>query len=221
MKNILTIIVAVLVVWLYTYNCSGQIDDSERLEQLEKIDSLAFLRQKEKDSLNKEIDSLKQTVLKSEQTITSLETEIEKRKQQAKKDKERIKNLNLIEVANELNTIYNTTDAIASDVSVNLNGSLPNRVLETIYEADECQDVLVLKDSVIFEKDIIIGAKDGEIKNLSLMFFSAEKEIEEREKYQKIAEDNIKNLQRKNKNSKYYIIGSFVGGVILGTQLVR
>ena len=226
MKKILEhtplIVITCLLAFILLQNCRGEeYLDLQRANQIQKIDSLEFLRKKQKDSLERENLALRKIVEDSEKEIATLEKNIAKRKEQSKKDKERIKNLNNIEVAQELNTIYSTDNALATDISVDLRGDLPNRVLETIYEADACQDILTLKDSVILEQDVVIEAKDGEIENLSLMFFAAEKTINEQKTYQKIAEDNIKSLQKESRRKNYFIGAAAILGMALGTQLTK
>jgi cell division protein FtsB len=215
-EKVLTIIVTLLILWLFTYNCSGEIDGAKRLVQIEKVDSLAFLRQKEKDSLmfliaqrNKENSELRTANNNLKSRIKDL---------RSKPIVVEFKDINSSVLF--FNRRYLTENKNIQGY-VGLTDSTAVRVIEEVLEKDVLKEVVSLQDSLIANQEQYIYNVDKDVEDFSLMLNSAEKEIEERKIYQKIAEDNIKNLQRKNKNSKYYIIGSFVGGLILGTQLVR
>ena len=183
-------------------------------------------RLKEKDSLIKRNQILKDLKDKSTKTVIALEQKVKDRELQNKKELEKVKNLSLTQVAQKIDSVYNTNQAVATNTSVNLSGSLPNKVLSTIYEANSFKDVVVDKDSIILEQRGIIKFSNDENKNLSILAFSAENQIKKQNELQEIGEKNIKNLEKQNKKlrikstlTKILIPIGFVGGVYLGTQI--
>jgi flagellar motility protein MotE (MotC chaperone) len=170
--------------------------------------------------------TLKDLKKKSDAKIASLEDKIKDREAQGVKDKEKIKNLSLVQRAQELNKIYKTNQATATNTSVDLQGDLSQRVLETIYEADECQDIVADKDSIITEQKGIIKNSEKEAANFETMLNSAEKQIKQQKELQESADKNIDNLEKQNKKlrTKSTLNKIFTGigigvGVFIGTQL--
>lgn len=235
-RNHYLIIGAFIVISLIVFKCSN--DRAKELkgeynilkEQYEKKKKEMVLleenRKKEADSLTKENQKLKEQRDKANQKIEVLLADIDRRKKQGDKDRDRIAKLEHIEVANELNNIYNTKNAVATTESVNLKNDLGNKVLQTVYDEKECQDISLIKDNVIKEKDTVISTLNGEIKNKDILLTSANKSIEGFKDLNEQASDNIKNLEKqiKKKNTsnfilKYIVVPSAViGGFLLGSQ---
>ena len=183
-------------------------------------------RLKEKDSLIKRNQILKSLKDKSNKTVIILEEKIRDRKAQSKKELEKVKNLSLIQVAQKIDSVYNTNQAVATNTSVNLSGNLPNKVLSTLYENNDCKKTIVDKDNIILEQRKTISYSNEQIENTSFSLMSAEFQIREQEKLQEIGEKNIKNLEKQNKKlrtkstlSKILIPIVFIGGGYLGTQI--
>ena len=183
-------------------------------------------RLKEKDSLTKRNQILKDLKDKSTKTVIALEQKVKDKESQSKKELEKVKNLSLIQVAQKIDSVYNTSQAVATNTSVNLSGNLPNKVLSTIYEANDCKEIVVDKDSIILEQKGIIKFSNDENKNLYVLFFSAENQIKKQNELQEIGEKNIKNLEKQNKKlrtkstlTKILVPIGFLGGVYLGTQI--
>ena len=183
-------------------------------------------RVKEKDSLvgeNKILEDLKE---KSNAKIASLEKKIKDRENQGTKSREKIKNYSLVQVAQEIDNIYKVNQATATETSVNLEGDLSKRVLQTVYEAEECQDVVTDKDSIIEEQKTIIVNSEKEVVNVGAMLDSAEKQIKQQKELQELVDKNINNLEKQNKKlrtkstvGKVLTGIGIVVGIILGAQL--
>ena len=183
-------------------------------------------RVRERDSLvgeNKILEDLKE---KSNAKIASLEKKIKDRENQGTKSREKIKNYSLVQVAQEIDSIYKVNQATATETSVNLEGDLSKRVLQTIYEAEECQDVVTDKDSIIEEQKTIIINSEKEVVNVGIMLNSAEKQITEERGLRELGEKSIIVLEKQNKKlrtkstvGKILTGVGIIGGIILGVQL--
>ena len=183
-------------------------------------------RVRERDSLvgeNKILEDLKE---KSKAKIASLEKKIKDRENQGTKSREKIKNYSLFQVAQEIDNIYKVNQATVIDNSVNLEGNLSKRVLQTIYEANECKSVMVDKDSIIVEQKSIIINSEKEVVNVGAMLDSAEKQIKQQKELQELVDKNINNLEKQNKKlrtkstvGKVLTGIGIVVGIILGAQL--
>lgn len=186
-------------------------------------------RRKEKDSINKENKKLQEKTIQSEQRVAKLEDNIQRLKNQTQKQKEQLKNMSYVQLAQEINKEFNSNEASATNNSVDLKGDLPSKVLETVYDANECQAVVADKDEQLKEKDNQIDNTKQELKNTSSMLFSAENEIKAKDLLQENADKNIKNLEKQNNNLKVknflttYILPPlvFIGGVYVGTKVVK
>lgn len=183
-------------------------------------------RIKEKDSLIGENRILEEFKEKSNAKITSLHKKIKDREIQGTKNKEKIKNLSLIQVAQEIDNIYKVNQATATETSINLEGDLSKRVLQTVYEANECQDIVADKDNIIEEQKTIIVNSEKEVINVGIMLNSAEKQIKQQKELQELADKNINNLEKQNKKlrtkstvGKILTGIGIIGGIILGSQL--
>ena len=183
-------------------------------------------RLKEKDSLIKRNKILKDLKEKSNKTVIILEQKVKDRESQNKKELEKVKNLSLIQVAQKIDSVYNTKQAVATNTSVNLSGSLPNKVLYTIYENNDCKKTVLDKNNIILEQRKTINYSNEQIENTSFSLMLAEFQIREQEKLQEIGEKNIKNLEKQNKKlktkstlTKILIPIIFVAGGYLGTQI--
>ena len=184
-------------------------------------------RVRERDSLvgeNKILEDLKE---KSNAKIASLEKKIKDRENQGTKSREKIKNYSLVQVAQEIDSIYKVNQATATETSVNLEGDLSKRVLQTVYEAEECQDVVTDKDSIIEEQKTIIINSEKEVVNVGIMLNLAEKQIKQQKELQELVDNNINNLEKQNKKlrtkstvGKILTGVGIIGGIILGIQLL-
>lgn len=228
------VIVAILLLVWQNYNnnryqqLKGEYDVLK--EQYEaKKDGVAVAetnRLKEKDSLVNENKILEDLKDKSNAKIASLENKIKDRETQGAKSKEKIKNYSLVQVAKEIDSIYQVKQATVVDNSVNLEGDLSKRVLQTVYEANECQDVVADKDSIIVEQKTIIANSEKIIDNFEIVVDSAEKQIKQQKELQELADKNITTLEKQNKKlrtkstvGKILTGIGIIGGIILGASL--
>ena len=219
------VIVAILLLVWQNYNnnkyqqLKGEYDVLK--EQYEtKKDGVVIAetnRVRERDSLvgeNKILEDLKE---KSNAKIASLEKKIKDRENQGTKSREKIKNYSLVQVAQEIDNIYKVNQATATETSVNLEGDLSKRVLQTVYEAEECQDVVTDKDSIIEEQKTIIVNYEKEVVNVGAMLDSAEKQIIEERDLRGLGDKNINNLEKQNKKLR---TKSTVGKVLTGIVII-
>ena len=134
--------------------------------------------------------------------------------------------MDLVQVAQEINEIYQTNEATATDTSVDLRGNLSSRVLQTVYDADECQDIMADKDAIIAQSQVKIGVAEKENRNLSVMLTSAEEQIGKEKGLRELGEENTKNLEKQLRKVKtnstlktVFIVVSAGAGFYLGTQI--
>lgn len=219
------VIVAILLLVWQNYNnnryqqLKGEYDVLKEQYQAKK-DGVAVAetnRVKEKDSLvneNKILEDLKE---KSNAKIASLEKKIKDRETQGAKSKEKIKNYSLVQVAKEIDSIYQVKQATVVDNSINLEGDLSKRVLQTVYEAEECQDVVADKDSIIVEQKTIIANSEKMIDNFEVVVDSAEKQIKQQKELQELADKNISTLEKQNKKLR---TKSTVGTILTGIGIL-
>lgn len=144
------------------------------------------------------------------------------REKELKKEKEKIAKYSYAQSAKVFNTIYSTKAAVATEKSVNLGEDIPNKVLADLVEKEACK-----KDSA--DKDRTIENKDEQIKleqektlsaNLKTASVQAEKELlkdglQTAEEINKKSEKQIKSLKTKNFINKIFVIGAFVGGMLI------
>jgi len=94
-----------------------------------------------------------------------------------KKVKEQIKNKTLKQVADTLKVIYKTDKVVATTISVNLLGDIPNKVLSDVVEKDSLEKEIVEKDKQLENKDNIISEIEDINYNQTIMLLSAEEQI--------------------------------------------
>ncbi len=219
-----------LFIILSVQKCSNkelEVLKKQYLAQKEQVRIIESKRTKEKDSLIRENTKLAENTKYSENKVLQLEDKVKNLKQQTQLQKEKLKNLSYEALAEEFNNQFSTEDAQATINSVELKKDLPNRVLEAVYDANECQEIVSIKDQQLKEKDSQISNTKKKLNNSSIMLDSAEKEITERKKLQELGEENIKNLESQNKKLKTknfintYILPPLLtfGGILIGKSL--
>lgn len=198
-------------------------------EQVEKAKDGTKVAESEnsrlKDSIKKEtaekeakIKDLQEKLIKSQNTITQLQIS-------AEKTKEKVKNMTYKAVADTLNKIYKTDNAVADSSGVTLKGNLPNLVLSSVVDAETYKYLYAEKDNQLKVKDDILLIKDSQLKDSSILLISAEKKAETYKELSEIQSEFIKNLEKENKSLKRksifdkLIIGTAAGFLIY--QAVR
>lgn len=185
-------------------------------------------RRKQKDSISLEnlkketrIKELQDKLSKSENKVTTLE-------KSAEKTKERIKNMSYVKVADSLNTIYKTKNAVAEETGVSLKGDLPNQVLNSVVDANTYKYISVEKDNQLKAKDDILQIKDKQLKDKSLLLVSAEKNLNVSKELNGLQTIHITGLEKENRSlrnvntlEKILIPVSAVLGYIIGNKVVK
>lgn len=176
-----------------------------------------------KDSIKSENAKKEQKIKEQAKLIAESKSRIANIEKEVSKAKKIAKNKNYQAVADTLNVIFGGKNAVATTNSVNTMGSLPNQILETVIEANYCQDILKEKDVQLTAKDSMLVVKDSQIKDSSTLLFFAEKEIKKHEELNKAQTDFSKNLEKENKKlrTKSFLnkilipvgvaVGAFVG----------
>jgi hypothetical protein len=226
-KNLTRIGVAIAFALLITLVTCQRNSLKEQIILEEKIktaeDGLKIFeesRLREKDSLlalneksQKEIDSLKKENEKSEQKVKDL-------KKSRKKIKKQVENKTLVQVADTLRTIYKTDKVVATDISVNLLGNIPNKVLSDIVEKDSLEKEVAEKDKQLENKDNIISELEDINFNQTTMLISAEEQIKKEKENSELKDKLNKNLTKQVKKPR---VGQILIGItagIIGTLLI-
>ena len=238
MKNIkldyrkTTIILVIILIMLTTITtCIG-----EKLSELEGeykvlkenyeaqksvVSSLSSVRQKEKDSLNFQISQREEQNDFLRQENDKLKGDIQNIKNRPIKAPKGLNNL-----TQYFNDRYQTKENIVVSNKVGLGEDTAMDAVSELEEFDRVVEILPIQEQVIKNQDSTISNLEKDKVDLKTQISSAEDLIKEQEKLNKMAEDNIDNLERqvkkqKNKNfwNKVLIIGGSIGGFLLGSQL--
>ncbi len=172
-------------------------------EQVKKLQdgtaTLEQLRLKQKDSIKvenakrqKQQKDLEQKAIASAERVKQLEKE-------NGKTKEKIKSLSLVSVAKELNETYGGNNAVATSNSVDVKGSMPYQILETIADANTCNEIVKEKDVQISVKDSLNSSLKEDKNAISISLFSAEKSIKSYQDLNQAQTDLNNSLQKENK----------------------
>jgi hypothetical protein len=226
-KNLIRIGVAIAFTLLITLVTCQRNSLKEQIILEEKIktaeDGLKIFeesRLREKDSLlalneksQKEIEKLKKENKKSEQKVKDL-------KKSRKKIKKQVENKTLAQVADTLRTIYKTDKVVATDISVNLLGNIPNKVLSDIVEKDSLEKEVAEKDKQLENKDNVISELEDINFNQTTMLISAEEQIKKEKENSELKDKLNKNLTKQVKKPRVdqILIGITAG--VIGTLLI-
>jgi len=185
-----------------------KIFEESRLREKDSLLALNEKAEKEKDSLEREVEKSKDRVKQLQKS--------------RKKVKEQIKNKTLVQVADTLKVIYKTKDVVATDISVNLLGNIPNKVLSDVVEKDSLEKEVAEKDKQLEDKDNIISELEDINFNQTTMLISAEEQIKKEKENSDLKEQLNKNLNKQLKKPKLGNLLIGVGiGVIGGILLTR
>lgn len=237
-KTIIIGIIFLLMIFLATKSCNRQTLDelhgkNEALkEQVKKAQDGTAVIEKErsrlKDSIRVEDIKRKEEQKQLKEKALLSEDRVKKLEEENKKAKSKIKNLSLIQVAEELNNNYGTKDAVATSNSVDIKGSTPYLILETISDANSAQEVIKEKDVQISVKDSLNSSLEEDKKALSLNLFSAEKSLNSYKEVNKLQSEFTKSLEKENRkirrqNTFNKILIPIAGavGVFIGVKTSR
>jgi len=134
-------------------------------------------RVKLKDSIKAENVKKELELKKLMSKVSASEGNIKYLEKQATANKDKIKNMDLQEVAKTLNETYNSKDATALSSSIDIKNSMPYKILETVVDANTAQEIIKEKDVQLVSKDSIINIKDTQLKDSSTLLISTENSL--------------------------------------------
>ena len=238
MKNIkldyrkTTIILVIILIMLTTITtCIG-----EKLSELEGeykvlkenyeaqksvVSSLSSVRQKEKDSLNFQISQREVQNDFLRQENDKLKGYIQNIKNRPVKAPKGLNNL-----TQYFNDRYQTKENVVVSGKVGLGEDTAMDAVSELEEFDRVVEILPIQEQVIKNQDSTISNLEKDKIDLKTQVSSAEDLIKEQEKLNKMAEDNISNLEKqvkKHKKKNFWnkvLIGvGIAGGVLIGQGL--
>lgn len=191
--------------------------------QKENVVLLEEFRKKEKDSLTKDISARENENKKLKDTNKNLQDKIEGIKKRPFKVP-----TDLTSSIAYYNTEYKTSENKVVEDKVGLGLTTSTTVITDLEDAKKCEEIIPLKDEQLKNKDAEIVNLNKDKKDLSVLFSSAEKQIEAGKQLQISAEENINNLSKQNKKLKtknflnnVLIPTSFVIGGFIGAQIAK
>lgn len=223
-------LVSVIVFLLFFAKC--QSDSLARLKGEETVlreqiktaeDGLAVFeenRLREKDSLTTENDKKEKEIERLKKEAEDSQLAVAKIKNQLKKDKKRIKNMSYKEVAKDLNKIYKTDSVIATETSVNMSDSIPQKVLSDVVEKDALQKEVAEKDKQLESKDNTIVELEDINFNQTTMLISAEEQIKKEKENSELKDKLNENLTKQVKKPRVGQILIGVAAGVIGTLLI-
>lgn len=201
-------------------------DQVEKLQDGVKVSEQNRLRLK--DSIKSEDIKKEQKLKKLSEKVNSSENKVKELQITAQKDKKKIKNMSLVAVADTLNVIYGGKNAVANENSIDIKGSLPYQVLETVVDANVAQDIIKEKDLQLTSKDSVILIKDSQLKNSSILLTSTESSLNSHKELNRLQSDLNKSLEKENskiraKNTlnKILIPVAVTVGVLIGNKVAK
>ncbi len=179
-------------------------DNKEKLEAAFIYNETEFA--KERDSLHKENEASKKIIDEKEVSIKDAYKEIERLKRQKSKDTQVISTLPKKELASWFGERYNrASESLATENGITLNSNLPNLVAEELIERDYFEKEIVIKNTIIndkdnqlVEKDKIIENNNTEIEGLGTLLQEAKDINSLQDKENKKLEKQVSRLKTKN-----------------------
>ena len=238
MKNIkldyikITIILVIILIMLTTITTcigkklSGLEGEYKVLKenyeaQKSVVSSLSSARQKEKDSLNFQISQREVQNDFLRQENDKLKGDIQNIKNRPIKAPKGLDNL-----TQYFNDRYQTKENVVVSGKVGLGEESAMDVVSELEEFDKVVEILPIQEQVIKNQDSTISNLEKDKVDLKTQVSSAEDLIKEQEKLNKMAEENIDNLEqqvKKQKNKNFWnkvLIGvGVIGGVLIGQGL--
>ena len=185
------------------------------------VSSLSSARQKEKDSLNFKISQREVQNNFLRQENDKLKGDIQNIKNRPIKAPKGLDNL-----TQYFNDRYQTKENVVVSGKVGLGEESAMDVVSELEEFDKVVEILPIQEQVIKNQDSTISNLEKDKVDLKTQVSSAEDLIKEREMLNKMAEENIDNLEqqvKKQKNKNFWnkvLIGvGVIGGVLIGQGL--
>lgn len=218
------VLAILLILW---YNNSYQrlqgeysILQAQYAAQKENVKLLDDFRKKEKDSLSKAITLREKENEKLVLQNNSIQSKIEAIKKRVIKIP-----TDLRSSVEYYNTGYKTAENKVVEDKVGLGLSTSTAVIADLQKGFKCFEISVLKDEQLKNKDSAIGNLEKDKKDLSVLVFTSEKQIEASKTLQKSAEENINNLRKQNKKqkiiNKLLVPVALVAGGFIGVQIAK
>lgn len=174
------------------------------------------------DSLSAEDDKKDKRIVELKKSNKQLVDRQNLREKELRKEKEKIAEYSYAQAAQVLSTRYNTEAITATATSVNLGEDVPNKVVTELVEKDACKESSTDKDKTIKNKDEQIKLEQEKTLSANLRLASVQVEkgllkdgLQTAEEINKKSEKQIKSLKAKNFVNKIFVIGAFVGGILI------
>jgi len=185
-------------------------------------------RVKLKDSIKAENVKKELELKKLMSKVSASEGNIKYLEKQATANKDKIKNMDLQEVAKTLNETYNSKDATALSSSIDIKNSMPYKILETVVDANTAQEIIKEKDVQLVSKDSIINIKDTQLKDSSTLLISTENSLNSYKEVSELQSDLNKSLEKENSKirtkstlNKILIPVAAGIGIIIGNKVAK
>lgn len=174
------------------------------------------------DSLSAEDDKKDRRIAELSKSNKDLLARQIAREKYLRKEKEKIAKYSYAQSAQVFRAEYKTQAVVATETSVNLGEDVPNRVLADLAEKEVCEKDSADKDATIVNKDEQIKLEQEKTLNANLKTASVQVEkeslkegLQTAEEINKKSEKQIKSLKTKNFVNKIFVIGAFVGGILI------
>lgn len=174
------------------------------------------------DSLSAEDNKKDKRIIELNKSNKQLSDNQVEREKRLKKQKEKIAKYSYAQAAQVFKVEYKTEAVVATETSVNLGEDIPNRVLADLAEKEVCEKDSADKDKTIENKDEQIKLEQEKTLNANLKTASVQVEkellkdgLQTAEEINKKSEKQIKSLKTKNFINKIFVIGAFVGGMLI------
>lgn len=232
------VLVVLLVTFMSVKSCINnqqkilQGENSQLLKQVEQLKEKTVIVEEERV---KQRDSLNQQISKKEGSIKSLSVQVAQSRSRLKnlqkeneQNKVRVRQLESYKLlADEYNEIYETKSAVATDKGVELQKDLPYLVLEGLFDAMHCQEVVEEKDKQLSLTNTQLEYRESQLDYKDLIIADSEYSLQAHKALIEAQENLTNGLQRENKKLKKgrwfekWVIRPLIfgGGIFLGSQL--
>lgn len=233
--TIVGLLILLLSVWTCSHNAQkvAQGETKQLKEQLKhQKDGVDVFRKQQKilfDSLSAENTKKDRRISELQETNRELTKKSSENLKKLKDKQKQIASYDKKQSAEYLNVYFQGLDAIPTEKSVNLENNLPNLVVGELEEKQFLEKEVVLKDSIIENKDEEIKLGNEKLLNKDLALASKQIEVDKLDGVTQIQEYIIKKSDRQISNLKTknfittYILPPlvFIGGVYVGTKVVK
>lgn len=205
---IIAVAVILFTVWYnYTNNSYQRLQGEYTIlkaqyeAQKENVKLLDDFRKKEKDSLSNAITLREEENRKLRLRERTLQDKIDGIKKRPVKLPTNLKT-SVAYYNVEYKTVEN--EVVGDKVGLGLDTSI--KVIEDIENGKKCEEIVVLKDEQLSDKDSVIVNLETDKKDLSVLVFSAESQIYAEKKLNELGEKENTNLNKQNKKLKTTIV---------------